>query len=105
MRITGAPLTGTGESYYTCDQGEWKRKAQFTFRDYVDAGWDEGINCSAYRDDLYRDRVLNQIAILEANDELKRPYQCPVIKTACDEIAPKYGIYAKDILNPKCRQN
>lgn len=103
MRITGKPLTGTGESYFVCDQGEWKRNADFTFREYVDAGWDEGINCNEYRDDLYRDRVLNQIRILEENDEQKRPYMCPVIKTACDEIAPKYGIFAKDVLNPKCR--
>ena len=103
FRITGAPITGSGESYYTCDQGAWKRKASFTFRDYVDAGWDEGINCSEYRDDLYRERVMNRIIELEKNDPLNRPYQCPVIKTACDEIAAKYGSYAKDILNPSCR--
>jgi len=104
MRITGTPLTGTGESYYSCDQGLWKRKAPFTFREYVDAAWDEGINCSEYRDDLYRSRVINQIKILEENDPLHRPYQCPVIKSACDEVAPKYGAFAKDILNPACRQ-
>jgi hypothetical protein len=103
-RIMGSPLTGTGDSYFTCDQGTLKRNVSFTFRDYVDAGWDEGINCSEYRDEEYKTLVINQIKRLEENDAEGRAYQCPVIKTACDEIAPKYGEYAKDILNPSCRQ-
>lgn len=101
FRILGAPYTGTGESYFTCDQGTFKRKADFTFREYVDAGWDEGMNCNTYRNDDYRERVLNQIRNLEKNDEQNRPYMCPVNKAALEEIAPKYGIYAKDILNSK----
>jgi hypothetical protein len=102
MRLTGKPLFGQGESYFACDQGKWKRKAEFTFKDYVDAGWDEGMNCSEYRDEGYRTRVMNEIQRLEQNDPEHRRFACPVVPNICSTLAAKYGEYASGVLNPSC---
>jgi hypothetical protein len=96
-------VTSTSESpYVVCENDHYVMNHPFTLKDYVDAAWDEGINCNEYRNQRYKDRVFARIRMLEVIDPEHRPYACPVVPQACKEIAPKYGIYAQQLLHPDC---
>ncbi len=91
---------GADSPYIVCEAKRWKRGAVFSFADFVDAGWDEAINCSAYKDADFEAKVNARIATLEA--KFGRPLQCPVDQEACAGLVVKYGEFASKLLHPAC---
>ncbi|MBI2520034.1 MAG: hypothetical protein HYV97_06445 [Bdellovibrio sp.] len=77
--------------YFTCDRGEWKKIKEFDWREYVDAGFDEGINCSRHTKRAAK-KVNKAIAQLEANSGLS--FTCPVTSEQLNLLQTKYGEFA-----------
>ena len=82
--------------YFACDQGEWKKIKEFDWRDYVDAGFDEGINCSRYTERVAK-KVKKAIAQLETQTGLS--FTCPVAPDRLSGLHQRYGDLASYLLN------
>lgn len=103
--VTGRPYWGPysreEETYFRCVNGNWYLRRPFTWAEYVDHGWDEGINCSTYRSESFKRRVDRGIADIEK--ESGRALPCPIRPAACEKLARKYGELAPRLLSPGCR--
>src|SRR5690606_6020459 len=89
------------DPYVRCRNGAWDRGRDFDLAEYVDAGWDEGINCSEYRSASFEAKVMGRIRALEVRDD--RPYACPVAPAECPALVAKYGpAYSPVLLHPRC---
>lgn len=75
-------------------------KTPFEFKNYVDDGWDEGINCSEYSNKSVEDRVMNVIKDLE--DKHNKKLTCPAERYKCPAIVEKYKDEKEYLINPKC---
>lgn len=90
-----------GNNYITCANNQFKLARKFSFADYVDAGWDEAINCSAYSDSSVEDRVNSVLNNLELKTGKK--FACPVDINKCQQIAnSKYSNEKEYLISPKC---
>lgn len=70
---------------------------QFDWLDYVDASWDEGVNCNAFRNDHLLNKVTTRIHQL--NQLGNGDCTCPVKNSDIAELRKKYGKYSVNILN------
>ena len=100
-RVTNTNLAPNTPPYFTCHNKKWELAANFTWKDYVTAGWDESINCSTYRSDEMTHSVFTNIAKLEKMRFEK--FNCPnVDRKKCREMIEYYGNVAKYIITPSC---
>jgi len=88
------------DSYLKCDKGQWSIKNRFSFKPYVNAAWDEGINCSRYTNESITKRVNKRIKEFQEQSGLN--LSCPIESDKCAELKKYYGDEAKYILNPLC---
>ncbi len=86
--------------YLKCLNNQWVQVRQFDFGDYINAAWDEGINCSEYQSAEYENAVF--YTILELPVETKRPALCPIYPEECSKLVLYYGKIASKLLGPKC---
>lgn len=70
---------------------------QFDWREYIDASWDEGINCNSFRNDHLLNKVTTRIHQL--NQQGNGDCTCPVENTDIAGLKKKYGKYSVNILN------
>lgn len=100
-----SPVMNGSRSYLRCgvegSHARWEIRRPFTFLEYLDAAWDEGVNCNQYRSPDYEYRVNTALR------ELKKLYpqqkfSCPAIPRACVELTQKYGKLAPRLLHPNC---
>ncbi len=86
---------------FRCHRGHWEPTEPFDLANYVDAGWDEGINCSEFRNLALKRGVEREIRALErARGE---PLMCPIIPSACEKLQIKYQSLESYVLSPLCR--
>ncbi|CAE78736.1 TonB-dependent receptor [Bdellovibrio bacteriovorus] len=82
--------------YFRCSQGKWTQIREFRWADYVDAGWDEGINCSV---------MASPEAQAKFNANLAKQGQtCPADTSACAQLNTRYAVFDEYILSPECRK-
>jgi hypothetical protein len=82
------------EAYVSCGERGFSKIARFTFRDYVSAAWDEGLNCDDFVSRKERARVLKAIGELGMS--------CPVDNgAACAAVVASVPC-AYEYLNPEC---
>lgn len=86
--------------YFSCDNGKWIQIRKFNVNDYVDAGFDEGINCSDFREGTFKTKVEQQIIKLE--ETFQKPFRCPVAPDECKALVKNYGDFAATLLHPLC---
>lgn len=89
-------LVDTNRPYLTCSGGAWSQVRNFTWADYVDAGWDEGVNCVHVEDPKARAIYDKNISKLEskAREQGKdQKYRCPVDPEACGKLRSRYSSY------------
>ena len=90
----------------TCGKRFWTREPYWRIRRkprlsrYVSGAWDEGVNCSRYRNPEIEALVADRIAEREAADAAS--YACPIRPDACVEARERYGPYADRLLHPRC---
>lgn len=80
--------------YVSCENGHWVQKNQFTWGDYVNAAWDEGLNCSYYKNDHVTSSVNQRIADLGMS--------CPVQVGYCSHMIQRYGYLAPRVITQEC---
>lgn len=88
--------------YFTCKDNKWIQAKSFDWSEFVDAGWDEGINCSSYRNKKIKRIVEGNIKSLESDSESASG--CPIAQEIekCQEVVDKYhGIY-ENLVSKKC---
>ncbi|THB77818.1 MAG: hypothetical protein D6B25_05800 [Desulfobulbaceae bacterium] len=75
---------------------EWRIGIPFDLRNYLDSAWDEGNNCSSYKDPIIEDKVMRRISAIDPE------HSCPAEPSACRESREKYGAFARYLLHPNC---
>lgn len=100
-------LTEGHQPYFRCTEGKWKLVQEFTFADYINEAWDEGINCSVIPDSAKIEIYNQNIEKIEKEAQsLKKEqsYRCPVDKAACAKLIKNYASYAEFIISPVCKK-
>lgn len=93
--------------YLKCVSGQWSQNSSFTFADYVDSGWDEGINCSKIVNAESEAVYEKNIQKLEADSKTRGRednFRCPVDIDACGKLRRRYVTIEKFVLSPECRK-
>lgn len=85
---------GTDKPYLNCVNKQWTIVRPFDFREYVDAGWDEAVNCSEYKSLEFAKSVKDSVEKLD--------YRCPIFPHDCIELVNKYQALAAKLISPKC---
>lgn len=80
--------------YFSCHEGIWRQNVRFDWLDYVNYAWDEGINCSRYRNTTIDAGVMHRIQ----NISLK----CPIDRSCCSVLAERYKDVSRQVLSPMC---
>lgn len=83
--------------YAKCEGGQWQKVKEIDFGQYVDDGWDEGINCSRFRTQRMVDKIVKKTKQLE--ELTGHNYTCPIDPKRLENANTKYGPYAKILLN------
>lgn len=86
--------------YITCENNQWTQKKQIDFRDYIDDGFDEGINCPAL---ITKDGLKG---VKKALTELEQKYPehsftCPLDKEKLENVKAKYSLPVRGIIYKK----
>lgn len=89
-----------GDNYIGCENNHFYLRKGFKFSKYVDAGWDEAINCSKYSTKSVEDRVMKVIADLEKSSGVK--LACPAERNKCAAIVKKYQAEKEYLISPMC---
>jgi hypothetical protein len=84
--------------YVKCEnKSRWVKVKDIDFSQYVDAAWDESLNCSMFRTQEMLDNVKQRLKKLE--DVTGKNYSCPMNREVITNILPKYGPYSEKIIN------
>lgn len=97
--------------YIECKNNKWAQRRKFDWRDHIDHGMDEGINCNIWADKIKKTvtKNLKTLEIIELLRKNKAEYSpgCPVKEELCKPMVKKYiRLYgktvAKRIISPRC---
>ena len=92
--------------YVRCKKRFWSRKPYWRkvrsidLDDWVNAAWDEGLNCSRYRDDEFAGLV--RARVREREEIEGEYYACPASPKGCVKARERYGARAAALLHPRC---
>ena len=85
------------DSYFTCSNRTWTQQNRFTWADYINAAWDEGLNCNYYRNDHITNSVHDRIATLGMT--------CPVKPGYCQSMLEHYGYLSPRVVTTLCLES
>lgn len=71
------------DPYFICENGQWRRNKKFQIQDFVNASWDEGINCNKYWGQT--ETAVNKY-VTEMQQATHKNFTCPVEPEKCAEI-------------------
>lgn len=83
--------------YVSCIDNKWEKVKEVDWANYIDEAFDEGINCSKFKNKVTTDLIVSRIAELERNDGKR--YTCPVLPSKLNIMYEKYGIFSSALLN------
>jgi hypothetical protein len=86
--------------YLKCQNKRWKILRIFDFREYVDAGWDEAVNCSEYKSHEFSESIKTTVAKLKTQNGTN--LNCPIYPLDCVELVKKYQGLTPQLISPKC---
>jgi hypothetical protein len=75
--------------YVVCRDQKWHKQTDVDLLNYVDASWDESINCSTFRNQKILGKVKKQLGEMS----------CPLKPEVLSELTEYYGEYAPYVLN------
>ncbi|MEK6626847.1 MAG: hypothetical protein AABY86_17910 [Bdellovibrionota bacterium] len=85
-------------AYVTCTDGKWVQNTIIDFSIYVDASWDEAVNCSKFRTKEIAEKVFQVQRYYEQLDPVHK-YTCPVLPEEASELNSQFGDYAPMLFN------
>jgi len=86
------PLTDTKEKpYIQCKSNQWTLVNSFRFDDYVDQGWNEAVNCSAFRTESLLENVLRYKPVCQPErlPKYKKEFAAELLNTQGLIVLPK----------------
>ncbi|GAB4025265.1 MAG: hypothetical protein Fur0010_28430 [Bdellovibrio sp.] len=83
--------------YVSCVDNKWVQVKEIDWSNYIDAAFDETVNCSKFKTASMVDKVLTKLKALEDIDG--KNYFCPMFTDAQEELRTKYGRFAPQLLN------
>ncbi len=84
--------------FLKCEDKKWVQNSQIDFSNYVDASFDEGVNCSQYASKGTAKKIKKETAKILGTDSYG---VCPFAANQLDELNKKYGYYSKFVINNK----
>ncbi len=93
------PIVTCGKRFWT-RAPYWRVNRKVRVSRYVNGAWDEGSNCSRYRNPEIGALVGDRVAEREAEDSTS--YACPITPQSCVRAQQRYGPYADRLLHPLC---
>ena len=87
--------------YYSCIQNKWTQVREFDWIEYVNHGWDEGMNCNRFLSDELKNLHDEKISHLENRYQLN--LTCPIEPAYCEDLKAKYRFHADHLLSGECR--
>ena len=87
-------------AYVKCKNNIYYQAKLFDWKKHVNAGWDEAINCNAYRNQTLESQAQARINLLE--QERGVSLTCPLAPQECKELISSYGDLAPRLISPKC---
>ncbi len=94
------PYVGCRKSLIWFGEARWRVKRWVHLSDYLSGAWDEGLNCSRYRNEEIRERVAARVRERELLDAAD--YACPIEPEPCARARERYQHYALRLLHPRC---
>ena len=99
---TSEDVLGKNEGpYIVCEKDQWTQIKKIDFSVYIDAGFDEGINCSKMRTQKMTRLVQNRLKEYQAKDPQNRSFDCPIDQRKLDELVDHYGELTPWLINEK----
>lgn len=98
-------LTDGPQPYFKCEDDKWTQVREFRWAEYVDASWDEAINCSVFDTDNFKKSVDKHQAMLEERAKRngrEQRFKCPVSTQECEKLTKLRGKNAAQLLGPGC---
>ncbi|MCF8060575.1 MAG: hypothetical protein K9K67_14835 [Bacteriovoracaceae bacterium] len=83
--------------YIACQGNKWVQVKEMNWADYIDHSFDEGLNCSAFPNKEMVELVQKRLSALEKKTGIE--YNCPFNTEKIESVIPKYGEFAKDLIN------
>jgi hypothetical protein len=83
--------------YVRCVDSRWVKVRDFDWRDYVDAAWDEGVNCNLFRNAALAERIRTAVADLE--QRTGKRMTCPISPRLAPQLHAKYRRYFDRLVN------
>lgn len=77
--------------YLACEHKMWVKKNRVDISKYIDASYDESINCSKFTTEKTTNKVLTELGKLKKS--------CPMSTKKLAEMDKKYGYYSRFVLN------
>lgn len=90
--------------YLKCENGSWVQKREFNWQDFLNHGFDEGINCNRYVAPRMQEAVNQSIREITAKYNYHQADECPLEPGKCRELLQNYepkGML-EHILHPAC---
>jgi len=89
-----------GEHLFECENNRFVQVKNLDWKEYIDAAWDESINCSEFNSSAMEKKVKNRIVELQKRS--KNNYTCPADKKLCKDIREKYQEHLLWLISPQC---
>jgi len=92
------PLEGTLEPLIECVDGHWAMTRPFSWSNWVNAGWDEAMNCNEYAP-----RMTHSVSLGMVHPDGGTDYRCPMDPEVCVSLSTEYGMYAEFLISSECQ--
>jgi hypothetical protein len=96
----GRPYVKCSKRFVFFGKPRWRLRRRIRLGDYVTGAWDEGTNCSRYRNAEIAGLIDGRVREREIRDA--RDYACPIEANACVRARERYKAYASRLLHPSC---
>lgn len=83
--------------YVACVEDKWIQVGEIDWLAYMDHAWDEGINCSRFRNKALTEKVKKHLQ--QYAEKFGTDVSCPADQEKLDIAAEKYGELSNDLLN------
>ena len=82
--------------YISCVDNKWVQNEQVNMLDYLDAAWDEGLNCSKFQKEKMGKAVYKRVTELP---DYKVGFHCPLNINRLRKTKARYGKYYDRLIN------
>lgn len=92
--------------YFFCKNGKWAARRPFKWEEFVNAGFDESINCNEFKTAAMSAQVDRRSSQLRQTAGAKSGLVCPFSASKCAQLVDtiKPALVAQTVISPRCRE-